>query len=359
VGRFIHREDDDEYLDLSREARPFTRIVVFVVLVVALIGGGLFFSREWYERQVDPPGGQGDDVAIEIEKGTSVAGITNQLAEEKVVKNANVFRFWLRDKDLQVQAGQYEFRKNSSFEQALTTLEAGPKPPDTIDVTVPEGLTLPQISAAMVKAQPKFTFEQVVAALADPTIRSKYQPADQASLEGLIYPSTYELGKDEDAASAVRRMVAQTDTVADELDILGGSQRLGLSPYQLIVAASLIQEEAGSVEEMPKIARVIYNRLSDGTPLGIDATSRYLAEQSGSPVDFTSTSPFNTRRVPGLPPTPIAAPGRDALQAALAPADGPWTYYVLEDPGVHFFTDSNAEFLQKKQECEAEGLGCG
>jgi UPF0755 protein len=359
VGRFIHREDDDEYLDLGREARPLTRIVVFVVLVVALIGGGLYFTRQWYQNQVDPPGGPGAKVALEIDQGTSVAGITDLLAEEKVVKNANVFRFWLRDKDPQVQAGLYEFRENSSFEEALTTLEAGPKAPETVNITVPEGLTLPEINTAIVAGQPQFTPDQVNAAIQDPTIRSKYQPADQPSLEGLIYPSTYELGKDEDAAAAVRRMVAQTDAVADELDIVGGSQRLGLSPYQIIVAASLIQEEAGSVEEMPKIARVIYNRLGDGTPLGIDATSRYLAEKTGGSLDFKSTSPYNTRTVPGLPPTPIAAPGRDALAAALAPADGPWIYYVLEEPGVHFFTDSNDQFLQKKQECIDEGLGCG
>jgi UPF0755 protein len=298
-------------------------------------------------------------VAITIESGTSVSGIADLLAEKHIVGNSTVFKFWLRGKELTAQAGVYEFQEKSSFKEAFAVLEAGPVPPETVKVTVPEGLTLPEISAALVQAQPTFTLEQVNAAMADITIRSKYQPPAEPSLEGLIYPSTYEFQLEDDAGIMLRRMVAETDAVVDRLDIAGGSQRLGLSPYQIIVLASLIQEEAGSVEEMPKIARVIYNRLSTGTPLGIDATSRYLAERTGQPLDFQSSSPYNTRRSPGLPPTPIAAPGESALQAALAPADGPWIYYVLEDPGVHFFTDSVAEFQQKKLECEAEGLGCG
>lgn len=359
MGRFIHREDDDEFLDLSREARPLTRIVVFCVLAIALIGGAVVFGKSWYERQVDPPGKPGKKVEVTIEQGTSVSGIADLLADKHIVGNSNVFKFWLRGKDLNALAGVYEFQEKSSFQEALTVLEAGPVPPDTLSITLPEGLTLGEITATLVQSQPKFTLEQVNVALADVTIRSKYQPPNEPSLEGLIYPSTYEFGLEDDPSTMLRRMVAETDSVVDSLDIVGGSQRLGLSPYQIVVVASLIQEEAGSVEEMPKIARVIYNRLSTGTPLGIDATSRYLAEKTGRPIDFESTSPYNTRRNPSLPPTPIAAPGKTALQAALAPADGPWIYYVLEDPGVHFFTDSAAEFQQKKLECEAEGLGCG
>ena len=99
------------------------------------------------------------------------------------------------------------------------------------------------------------------------------------------------------------------------------------------------------------------------TALGIDATSRYeavLAGRDRSDVDFESDSPYNTRRNPGLPPTPIASPGRASIEAALNPADGPWIYYVLEDAeGNHFFTESNSEFLAAKERCRDAGLGCG
>jgi peptidoglycan lytic transglycosylase G len=133
-----------------------------------------------------------------------------------------------------------------------------------------------------------------------------------------------------------------------------------------VVIASLIEREAKIPEDQPKIARVIYNRLAQGTPLGIDSTvCYYLAETpcALTASDLKADEPYNTRINAGLPPTPIAAPGIGALQAALHPADGNWIYYVLDPnaatPGGHFFTDSASEFARVKQECEQAGLGCG
>ncbi|MBS1847112.1 MAG: endolytic transglycosylase MltG, partial [Actinobacteria bacterium] len=128
---------------------------------------------------------------------------------------------------------------------------------------------------------------------------------------------------------------------------------------------SLVQAEAGNPDEAPKIARVIYNRLAAGQPLGIDATSRYLSIISGRPVDFASPSPYNTRRRPGLPPTPIAAPGDFALDAAAHPATGNWLYYVrsvqndAQGRPQHIFTASAQEFERAKKACHDAGLGCG
>jgi UPF0755 protein len=117
---------------------------------------------------------------------------------------------------------------------------------------------------------------------------------------------------------------------------------------------------------MGKISRVIYNRLEMGEPLGIDATSRYEAVINGrdrDDLDFDSESAYNTRRNQGLPPTPIAAPGRLAIEAALNPEPGPWIFYVRDpdavEEGGHFFTDSAREFERVKDECEAADLGCG
>ena len=134
-------------------------------------------------------------------------------------------------------------------------------------------------------------------------------------------------------------------------------------PYEVLVVASLIEEETKVDAERPMVAQVIYNRLRQGIALGIDATSRYEAEIAGrdrEDIDFESDSPYNTRRHLGLPPTPIASPGRASIEAALNPADGPWIYYVLEDAdGHHFFTESDSEFLAAKQRCHDNGLGCG
>ena len=148
-----------------------------------------------------------------------------------------------------------------------------------------------------------------------------------------------------------------------ELNVASAQERFNLTPYEVLIVASLIEEETKVDAERAQVARVIYNRLSQGIPLGIDATSRYEAELAGrdrEDIDFESDSPYNTRRIAGLPPTPIAAPGRASIEAALNPADGPWIYYVLEDAeGNHFFTDSNSEFLAAKERCRDAGLGCG
>ncbi len=158
-------------------------------------------------------------------------------------------------------------------------------------------------------------------------------------------------------------MVGQLDATLAELDVASAQERFNLTPYEILIVASLIEEETKVDAERPKVAQVIYNRLREGIPLGIDATSRYEAEIEGrdrGDIDFTSDSPYNTRRVQGLPPTPIASPGRASIEAALNPEDGPWIFYVLEDEaGNHFFTDSNSEFLAAKARCRENGLGCG
>ena len=125
------------------------------------------------------------------------------------------------------------------------------------------------------------------------------------------------------------------------------------------MAFSLIQREAGSEAEMPKIATVIYNRLADGERLGIDATSLYYAKQQGTDVDFSADTPYNTRTHDGLPPTPISTIDDAALRAALHPADGSWRYYVLVQKGKHLFTDDPDEFEKGRQLCIERDLGCG
>jgi UPF0755 protein len=356
--------DPDDYVDLPPERRTLPRLVVVMgVLAVMLLVVGVGV-RGWYQRKIDPPGPPGTPVAVEIEKGATLSGVGGVLADKNVISNATIFRFWARGKDIEVQAGQYRFHEDSSFDEALSVIRKGPAPPPVERVTVPEGLTLRKLTVVLADADARFSGPKVQAALADPSIRSLFQPPDQTSLEGLVFPSTYDVGESDDAAAMVRRMVAQMDIVATKAGVTQGVQSSGdpvptLSPYEILTVASLIQAEAGSVEEGPTIARVIYNRLDDGMPLGIDATSRFLAEQTGTSIDFESDSPYNTRRQTGLPPTPIGGPGEAAIDAALHPADGNWLYYVLEAPGRHFFTASESEFLDKKQECEAKGLGCG
>jgi UPF0755 protein len=158
-------------------------------------------------------------------------------------------------------------------------------------------------------------------------------------------------------------MVAQFDQVMGQLDANNRAAALGYTPYQTLIVASLVEKEARVPEDRPKVARVIYNRLAAGTPLGIDATLCY--EQAETPCQLTQSeldadTPYNTRVHAGLPPTPIASPGQASIEAALAPAEGDWLYYVLAGAdGHHAFTASYDEFQQLKAQCAEMGLGCG
>jgi UPF0755 protein len=135
--------------------------------------------------------------------------------------------------------------------------------------------------------------------------------------------------------------------------------RVGLTPYEVVIVASIIEREAQKPEDQAKVARVIYNRLALGMNLEIDATLLYGIghKETLTESDLATDTPYNTRLYPGLPPTPIAMPGQGAIEAALNPEAGPWLYYVLADAeGGHFFTDDYDEFLRVAQESRDAGL---
>ena len=361
-------EEEDEYFDLPQESRIprwLVAVVVLVLVVVGIVGGVMF----WYHKQVDPPGEPGKQVQVQIPEGSTTSDVGSILDDEGVISSATLFNFYVGGKDLtSVQAGAYTFRVNSSFDEAIKVLNAGPTTPAgraTTKVSVPEGLTVAQIVARISEKVPRLTVEELTAALDGGQVPTALKPKGTTSYEGLLFPATYEVGDDETAVEVLTLMAQEMETRVAAMGLEQAaaniSQKWGItvSPYDLITTASLVQEEAGSPEEAPKVATVIYNRLREGMPLGIDATSRYLAGIEGGEPDFESSSPFNTRSQTGLPPTPIAAPGEYALDAAINPADGPWLYYVLTDPGVHTFTESYADFLDGKDICIQKDLGCG
>jgi len=356
------RQPDDDIVDMPGGRAGLPKVVVVLGLIVVLFAVLAVGAQRWYQRQLDPPGPPGETVEVVVPNGARLTDLGSILAGAKVVTNPTIFRFWIRDKDVDLLAGRYVFRRNSSYNQVEDTLRKGPIEPSTEDATVPEGLTLAEIVTEIDEGVPRFTAAEITRALADPDNRSRFLPADQPSMEGMLFPSTYEVGPQQTAAGLVKQMVDEMDrqAVAAGIDVgLSGDNLPPVTPYQIITVASLIERETAGAEESPMIARVIYNRILRNIPLGIDATSAYLAAQTGEEIDFESPSPYNTRRQLGLPPTPIASPGRESLDAALNPATGPWIYYVLETPDSHFFTDSDAEFLAAKQRCEERNLGCG
>lgn len=359
-------DDDHEYVELrsasSRGRRILTVVLgVLAVLVVVAGAGGL-----WVQRQIDPSGPPGEVRRIEIPEGSTSDDIGSLLADEGIIASDLVWGWYLRiNGGGPFQAGLYELAENSAIGEVVDVLGAGPLPPEERSVTIPEGLTLSEVVARLADPDKGLGLDAATMRqlLDSGQVRSAVQPADQPSNEGILFPETYRVAADADELAVLNQMVAQLDATMTELNVAAAQERFNLTPYEVLIVASLIEEETKVAEERPKVAQVIYNRLRQGIPLGIDATSRYEAELAGrdrSDIDFTSDSPYNTRKVQGLPPTPIASPGRASIEAALAPADGPWIYYVLQDAdGNHFFTDSSSEFSAAKQRCADLGLGCG
>jgi uncharacterized YceG family protein len=184
-----------------------------------------------------------------------------------------------------------------------------------------------------------------------------------ASLEGFLFPATYELEKGARVEDLVENQLAAFDDNIDQVDVKAAEKK-NLTIYDLVTIASMIEREVMVPKERPLVAAVIYNRLAQGIPLGIDATLRYELDNFDEPLtesDLATESPYNTRLVTGLPPTPIANPGLDSLQAAADPAKVDYLYYVVKPGtcGEHYFTNDYDDFLAASEKYnsarEAEG----
>jgi UPF0755 protein len=229
-------------------------------------------------------------------------------------------------------------------------------------LTVREGLVLGQIADAVATLEGR-SKDAFLSALASGQIRSKYQPASVTKLEGLLLPETYNVEPKDDEARIAERMVASMDAVGDQLGLGDAPAKVGISPYEAIIVASLVERETRFDDERAKVAGVIYNRLHQGIPLGIDASIIYALGKSAEHnvrvlnKDLEIDSPYNTYRRKGLPPTPIAAPGEASLRAALNPEAGPFLYYVVtEKDGHHAFATTLAEHNANIRKAEANGV---
>lgn len=355
----------EEYVPVTPPGRGGRRLVAVTAIVVALVGVALLVAVLWIGRQVDPSGPQGDLVGdVVIEPGTSRDGIASVLADRGVISNARIFA-------LQAQltgggpweAGRYvNFRSNSSFEEAAAVLDEGPVPPDARVVRIPEGTNAAGILEIIEESVPGVTASDLLTALASGEVTSRYKPADVSNWEGFLFPDTYEFAVDATPVEILQTLVDRNDEVLDSLDYDRAEALQGRSAYDLVTVASLIERETGQPpEERGQIARVIFNRLDADEILGIDASNLYgLGRTSGelTASDLAVDSPYNLRLNRGLPPTPIASPGKASLEAAIRAPVGDWMYYVLvsNDPPTHFFTSSAEEFERVAQDSRERGV---
>jgi UPF0755 protein len=360
--------DEDDYVYLPPES-SWLRRTLWIAGSVFVFGVVIFALGGWWVLKQVNPGNPGEEVTFTVPTGATTAQIANQLEQAGIVTNATVFQYYVRWRGAgPFNAGIYDgMRKRSSMDEVIDRLEAGPLPPQFTQITIPEGMWLQDIKARILETLPQMDADELDAAFG--SVRSQFQPPDSTNLEGLVFPATYQVqeGDEADEQKLVRQMVAAFDQVGDEIGLglapfalEGQAGSTVISPYEVVIIASMIEREARVPEERPMIARVVYNRLRDGMTLGIDATVIYALGRHTDVLtrsDLEIDSPYNTRRFAGLPPTPIASPGRESLEAALNPAPGDWLYYVIADEdGRHTFTENYRDFERAVAEARSKGL---
>ncbi len=373
----LHEEGvDDEhgdhyeptYLGGSRKKkkRGFSGCLAVLVALVVVVGGAYYVGTKGYhylkdhltESAEDYPGpGQGA-VLFEVQKGDSTTEIGRNLKRQGVVASVDAFT-QAANGNTGIQVGYYQLKKKMSADDAFAVL-SDPDRIVTTTVTIPEGLRVVD-TVAILAAKTKFSRAAFQAVLDDPKELGLPSYAD-GNPEGYLFPSTYGFGPKEKPADMLKDMVDRWRQSADDNDLEAGAEAQGRTPAEIMTIASLIQAE-GRGDDMPKVSRVIYNRLDgpgdqQGTNgrLQIDATVNYALDRKGIVAvtieDTQVDSPYNTYANAGLPPGPINSPGDEAIEAALHPADGDWYYYVTVNlrTGKTKFAETYDEFLRYSQE---------
>lgn len=373
-------------LDLDREHHTHRRRrrrggglgCLAVLIALAILAGGAYFAydrgmealRDRFDPAPDYTGTGTGAVVVEVQDGDNATDIANTLVSQDVVKSVEAFTdaAMANPESTGIQVGFYKMKKQMSAESALDVL-IDPGNMVQSAVTVPEGYRLEQIVDTLAK-ETDFSKRQYEKVLRRPNAIG-LPPYANGNAEGYLFPATYMLPPNATPKSVLTMMVDRWRQAAEEADLVAAAERLGYTPAELMVVASLVEAESNRDADRGKVARVIYNRLeTDATNglLQIDAAVNYAHDRdlgiALTTDDLEIDSPYNTYKNPGLPPTPIEAPGDAAIEAAANPTDGPWVFYVTVNlrTGETKFTESYDEFLEFKAEykeyCATQSDSC-
>jgi UPF0755 protein len=371
--------DHEHPVEGGRRRRRRSRVpgCLAVIVAMAVVVGGVYFLAtrgvdalaDRFAEPADYEGPGKGSVIFEVEQGDSVAEMGRGLKADGVVASVEAFteEAAVTPGSTSIQVGAYKMKKQMPAADALEVL----LDPDNIlknTVTIPEGLRVEDIVALLAK-NTDYDAAQFERVLDDPAALGLPDYAE-GNPEGYLFPSTYDFGPKEGPKGILAAMVDRWEQAASEADLESAAGELGYTPAEVMTVASLVEAEAARDEDRAKVARVIYNRLEGEETNGllqIDATVNYAADQELGAVptteDLEIDSPYNTYQNPGLPPTPIEAPGDAAIAAAANPAEGGWYYYVTVNlrTGETKFAETYDEFLGYKDElrqyCETESQG--
>jgi uncharacterized YceG family protein len=336
AGRSVH----------TRRRSLIVRAAALLMLVIA--GAVIWFCVELFQPFHGSPHGS---VTVTIPAHAGARQVGDLLARDGVV--ASGFFFYIRatlDGDRsKLLAGTYHLKLNMSYSQALKALTTPPPAAKVTEVTIIPGETRTQLSARL-RAEGvagSYLADTRHSALLDPIAYGA--PRRTPSLEGFLFPDTYQLREPISLGALIADQLTNFKQVFTRIN-LSYARRRHLTPYDVLIIASIVEKESATSHDDPLVASVIYNRLKDHIPLGMDSTTRYEFNDYTKPLtnsQLSSPSPYNTRLHDGLPPTPISNPGRGAIQAAAHPANTNYLYFVVKPcaNGASVFTGSYNRFL--------------
>jgi UPF0755 protein len=355
-------------LEQQSEARIVRRIVMIItiltILLIVFIGGGGYLYIKSALEPVDANNKQQKKVDIPI--GSSVTGISERLEASGVIKNAKVFKYYVKFKNESgFMAGEYELSPSMEIPEIVNRLKTGKVLQQAaFNLTIPEGKQLTEIVQIMAKAidRPE---EEVLTEINDmafiQNMMVKYpnllttdilNPNVKYRLEGYLYPATYPFYKEKPTVEEmIVAMLNQTQKVIAVYE--EASKEKGLSLHQLLTMSSLIEEEATLQADRKGISSVFYNRIEQGMPLQTDPTVLYAQGKHKERVlyeDLEVNSPYNTYKHTGLPPGPIANAGKESIEAALEPSDTNYLYFLATGDGTVLFSKTLEEHNEKKAE---------
>ena len=326
------------------------------VLLLTVIGAGVAW---WGYGVLNAPyrGFSEPEVFVEIPQGAGVSGIASRLAAAGVVSNALAFRVAARlsGDERKLQAGEYRFAEAARPGEIVARLARG----DVYArlVTFREGLTMFEM-ADVFAASGIGTAAEFLSQARDAS-RIKDLDPRASSLEGYLFPDTYKMPRTIGAKGTVDAMVAGFLREFDA-DLRAAAAARGLSVHEAVTIASIVEKETGQAQERPLVSAVYHNRLRIDMPLQCDPTVIYalqLARRWNGNLTrehLQLNSPYNTYRFPGLPPGPIASPGRASIEAAVRPADAPYLYFVSKNDGTHVFASTLAEHNRNVQQWQVK-----
>ncbi|RNL83690.1 endolytic transglycosylase MltG [Halostreptopolyspora alba] len=324
------------------------------VLALAVAAGGLALRAYVFPPDFDGEGS--GEVEIVIKDGETGAQVGDTLVEAGVVASTRAFTNALGGEEL--TPGTYRLRSEMSAESAVDLL-LDPSARADNKVTVREGLRSTQVLDLVAEETP-IEREELQAAYENHEALGLPEYAEEGP-EGYLYPDTYTITPDVEAEDVLATMVERFKRTAEEIGLEERAAESGLTPNEVMANAAIVQAESGSAEDMPKISRVVYNRLDAEMELGMDSTCFYVIDEYGIALTEDQLqqcreagSDYATYGRKGLPAGPFVSPGKDALNAALDPADGDWLYFVATDPeeGVTEFAETSEEFERLKDEFE-------